>query len=79
MDGSGNPQTMTFSGSASASAQYGQLHTYATGTVTNTYYNPNNAPYIPGDGQTNPAGSPTGFSTTGTASFQDTLQHGGAL
>ena len=68
MDGAGQTQTMTFSGSASGSAQYGQLRASASGTVTNTYYNPNN-----------PSGTPTGFLIQGLGSFEDTLQYGGAL
>ena len=79
LDGSGQTRTMTFSGSASGNAQYGQLHASANGTVTNTYYNQNNPPYLNSDGTINPAGSPTGFYTYGIASFNDTLQYGGAL
>ena len=84
MDGSGNTRTMTFSGTASASAQYGQLHAAASATVANTYYNPANPAYLYVDHNTgmqaiNPAGSPTGFQSNGLAMFTDTLQYGGAL
>lgn len=84
MDGSGNTRTMSFSGTASGSAQYGQLHASASGTVTNTYYNSANPAYVtynPATGQQtiNTAGSPDGFQSYSFASFQDTLQYGGAL
>ena len=79
MDRSGNTQTMTFSGTTTASAAYGQLHADATGTVTNTYFNANNPAFIDLANGNNAAGSPDGFFSTGFADFADTLQYGGAL
>ena len=80
MDGAGKTQTMTFNGTSSGSATYGQLHCAASGTVTNTYYNASNPTFIdPAVGPNNPAGSPDGFASTSISSFTDTLQYGGAL
>lgn len=79
-DGSGNTRTMTFTGSASSSATYGQLHLFARGQVTNTYYNANNPLFYDGNtGTVNPAGSPDLLGAVAFASFTDTLQFGGQL
>ena len=78
MDGSGNTQTMIFSGFSSGSATYGQLHFDAGGTVTNTYYNANNPVYYNGN-TVNPNGSPDYLTTAAFVGFSDTLQYGGAL
>ena len=80
LNGSGSSQTMTFSGSVSASAAYGQLHVDSSGAVTNTYYNANNPVYYNANTNTvNSAGSPDGLVSLGFADFNDTLQYGGAL
>ncbi len=79
-DRTGNTQAMTFTGSVTASAEYGQLHSSVTGTVTNTYYNPANPVYYDySSGTFNEAGSPTSLDSIGFATFKDTLQFGGAL
>ena len=55
MDGAGNTQTMTFNGTATSSAVYGQLHSDASGTVTIPYYNANNPAFIVSSIGNNPA------------------------
>lgn len=77
---SGATQTMTFSGSTVNSAQYGQLHAYAAGTLTNSYYNASNPVYTDGvGGVANANGSPDSLASLGFSDFDDTLQFGGAL
>jgi hypothetical protein len=80
LDGAGNPQTMTFNGSAVSRSDYGSLHVLTTGSLTNSYYNASNSAYVDGSGGLNdPNGSPTSLSSLGFAIFSDTLQYGGAL
>ncbi len=80
MDSAGNTQVMPFSGTTVTSAQYGRLHSYTSGTVSNTYYNPANPIAADYWGTTfYPDGSPKVFSLLGFAGFNDTLQYGGAL
>lgn len=80
LDRNGVSQTMTFNGTVSASAQYGQLHSASSGTVTNSYFNANNPVYFnSNDNSFDPAGSPSALVSIGFASFTDTLQFGGAL
>ncbi len=80
MDGMGNTQTMTFTGSTVSQSDYGRLHVLTTGTLANSYYNVNNQPYANANGNIiNTAGSPTSLTTLGFAVFNDTLQYGGAL
>ena len=79
-DGNGNTRTMVFTGQTTASATYGGLHSAASGTITNTYYNASNPAYIdPDTGNVNPNGSPEALDSSGYASFSETLQYGGAL
>lgn len=79
-DRTGSVQAMTFTGSVTASAEYGQLHSSVTGTVTNTYYNAANPVYFDSNAGTfNQAGSPDALVSIGLATFTDTLQFGGAL
>jgi hypothetical protein len=80
MDSTGAPRTLTFSGTNSASASFVTgLHVFASGSVTNSYYNPANTPAVDTSDNYNPAGSPTSFYSLGVAGFTDTLQFGGAL
>ncbi len=75
---SGQTQTMTFDGICQTKSEFGRLHSYTAGTLTNNYYNENNALY--NDGTTvNPNGSPDSFASLGFATFDDTLQFGGSL
>ena len=73
LDSQGNSQTMTLSGTGKALAEYGILHAYATGTVTNPYYNATNSAYYAGGSQPNLAGSPQYLEVAGQALFSDTL------
>jgi len=80
MDGAGNTQTMTFSGTTVSQSNYGQLHVLTTGSLTNSYYNPANPDYFAANGDVaNPAGSPSTLNSLGFAIFNDTLQYGGTL
>jgi hypothetical protein len=80
MDGNNQNQTMIFTGSTTASADYGRLHVYTTGTLTNSYYNANNPLYVDNSGNVaNANGSPDDLASLGFAFFNDTLQYGGAL
>ncbi len=79
MDGNGNTQTMDWSGTTTTSAEFGRLHSYTAGTLTNSYYNVGNAAYQNPDNSVNPAGSPTTMCSLGFAGFSDTLQFGGVL
>ena len=80
LDGSGNPQTMNFTGSNWAQANYGIMKCFASGTVTNTYNNPSNPIYYDSVNDTyNPAGSPDTLDSLGFAGFNDTLHFGGSL
>ncbi len=80
MDGAGNPQTMSWSGTAYGQADFGRLHVKTTGNLTNSYYSADNPYYLDTDGNIlNPDGSPSTFSSLAFATFNDTLQFGGAL
>lgn len=80
LDGLGNPQTMNFTGSNWAQSDFGIMHCYASGTVTNTYSNPSNPIYYDSVTNTfNPAGSPDTLISLGFAGFNDTLHFGGTL
>jgi len=79
-DGAGQTQTMNFTGQTVASATYGSLHCYTTGTLTNSYYNPNNSAYIDQSGNIgDPNGTPDSLASLGFAIFTDTFQFGGNL
>jgi hypothetical protein len=81
MDGLGNPQTLDFSGTTISQSNYGRLHVFTTGSLTNSYYNPANPDYVAPNGTdiADPAGSPSTLSSLGFAVFDDTLQYGGTL
>lgn len=80
MDGFGATQTMRFQGSTAASAEYGQLHCATFGTLTNSYYNSANSPFVAADGSlADPNGSPDTMNSLGFAIFTDTLHFGGNL
>ena len=80
LDMSRTQQTMGFSAQTITSAQYGQLHSYTTGSVTNSYYNPVNPDVTDYNGSTIfPGGSPKVLDSLGFAIFTDTLQFGGSL
>lgn len=80
-DGNGNIQTMEFNGTTTTQSTYGQLHSYATGTVTNSYYNTSNSPYVLDKyaTQADTSGSPTTLCSLGFSTFNDTLTFGGSL
>lgn len=78
LDSSGDTQTMSFSGTSTGSAEYGNLHCYSTLSATNTYYNAANNPYATASGA-DTTGSPQNLFSLTFASFNDTLQYGGAL
>ncbi len=73
LDSLGTSQTMTLSGTAKAKAEYGVLHAYASGTVTNPYYNAANPAYYAGGPAPDPAGSPQYLQVVGQTLFSDTL------
>lgn len=80
LDGAGNTQTLNFTGTTIARADYGSLHSYTTGSLVNSYYNASNPAYADNDGNTiNTAGSPKALYSLGFAWFNDTLQYGGDL
>ena len=79
LDSGGSTQTMGFQGTTVTQATYGRLHSYTTGSLTNSYYNAANSSYVQPDGSINPAGSPDSFASLGFAIFDDTLQFGGTL
>ena len=80
LDGMGHQQTMNFQSSNRAQAEFGKLHCFASGAVTNTYYNPSNPFYYNSITNTyNTSGSPDGLYSLGFAGFNDTLHFGGTL
>lgn len=87
LDRSDQEATMTFSGTATASADYGMLRTAASGSVSGVYSNANNPPYYyyedygddndeSGNWIVDPDGSPTFLVSYGQAQFNDTLNYG---
>ena len=80
LDGNGVTQTMTYSGVTKNSAEFGRLHSYTEGHLTNSYYNASNPVYANGGGGVaDPNGSPDSLDSLGFAGFDDTLQFGGSL
>lgn len=80
LDGAGNTQTMSFTGTTIARADYGGLHSYTSASILNSYYNASNPAYTDHNGNTiNTSGSPSSLIALGFASFDDTLQFGGEL
>lgn len=76
MDRNGDEQTMQFSGATSASVEFGRIHTAASGSLVNSYFNEEN-PFF-WDGTTvNEEGSPDNFRNVGLGSFTDVLTYGG--
>lgn len=71
VNASGEFGPMTFSAQASASASYLGLRTYASGELTDTYFEP----YFPEEGD--PQGVENFFNAYSYASFTDTLSYGG--
>jgi len=72
---------MVIAGTATASAQFGQLRASGTGTLTNPIPRNGGEPYIVEEEEgvfvTNPGGLPDDFAVTGQARFGETLQYGG--
>lgn len=78
LDSNNNPQSMVFRGEAQASSGFGFLRVRASGELTNTFYNPDNAPFYQPDAQIlNPDGVPDLLSVTAQARFEDWIQFGG--
>ncbi len=78
VDGSGSPQTMTFSGTAQARSAFGVLRVSSEGQLLNSFYNAGNDPFYRPDTQAlNPNGVPDQLAMTAQASFEDYLQFGG--
>lgn len=76
IDGNGDSQTMSFAGTAFASAQYGILRTAATGNVTNSFYNSNNSWYYNSDtGSVNENGTPDYLISFGQAQYNDVFTY----
>lgn len=79
-DRTGATQTMTFSGSARSSSEFGRLHGYSSASLLNSYFNASNPNLTDGNGGiANANGSPDDVAATTSAFFEDTLQFGGAL
>jgi len=80
LDGNNVQQTMNFTAINQAQSNFGQLHLYAGGSVTNSYYNAAN-PYFYNSNTNdfNPMGTPDTMCSLGFAGFNDTLHFGGAL
>ena len=78
LDSADNRQTMSYFGSATAQSDYGNLHVYTTGTLSNSYYNVNNPLFSDENANLNdPNGSPTALVSLGFATFDETFQFGG--
>jgi hypothetical protein len=72
----GDFDTMTFSGTGFASAQYGQLKTSASGELENAFYNSDNPWYWNSNtNELNEDGTPDVFISAGQATFNDTFTY----
>jgi hypothetical protein len=72
IDRNGNSQTMTFSATGLASAEYGILRTSATGSVSNSFFNSSNPWYYNSDtGSVNENGTPDYIISFGQAQYDD--------
>ena len=71
LNSSGISQTMTISGTAYSSAEYGFIHVYGDGTVTNPYFNARNPVFVDESGTVNPNGSPDTLAVHGNAGWSD--------
>jgi len=78
LNGLGQSQTMNFQGTTITSSNFGRLHSYTDGSVTNSYYNASNPIYWDGSNY-HEGGSPDNLVSLGFAGFNDTLQFGGTL
>lgn len=78
-DRNGNWRTMEFSGAAMAQGGYGAMHTYASGSLLNSFYNENNTPFHNSQtGETDwENGVPDVISLEAYAGWTDQLQVGG--
>lgn len=76
LDSSYGTRTMTLQASASASAEYGRLRSGVSASLSNTYYNSDNAPYWNGT-TTDDEGSADTFLVAGRVGFSDPLSFGG--
>ena len=76
-DRNGDLQQMTLTGTAYSSAEFGKIHVYGSGTVTNSYYNPTNAPYTDQNGNVNVNGSPDLLAVHGNAGWSDSFTYTG--
>ncbi len=63
---------ITFSGTTAASVTYGQLHTSASGSVTNAYFDPDNL-FFDDEGNPSADGIPGFYAVQAYAAFHDTL------
>lgn len=80
MDGNGDQQTMGFTGLTKTQSSFGMLHSYAAGSVTNSYYNASNPYYYNSNtNDFNTSGTPDTLVSLGFAGFNDTLHFGGQL
>ena len=78
LDGAGNPQTMSYSGTSYSLSSFGKLHSSASASLINSYYNATNSAYVAANGGVaDPKGSPTSLASSATSIFTDTLQFGG--
>lgn len=78
MNMSGQQQTMNFTANAYSRGDYGLLRTAAWGSLSNTYFNPDNPWYWNSlTGEVNEEGSPDGFIAAGWASYTDQLAFNG--
>ncbi len=72
----GEAATMTFTGSSSASSGFGRMHTYATGSIQGSYYNPENPEYYnTPSGFVNEEGTPDQLIAYGQAAYSDTFTY----
>jgi hypothetical protein len=78
LNSDGDFGTMHFSGSSTASVNFGRLRTQASGTVLNNFYNSDNQLYVEADGTINPDGTPDRFVTFSQAQFFDRFRYNGS-
>lgn len=78
LNAAGATKTMNFTGSATATGNYGILRTSGVGTLSNTFFNSSNAPFYDADNdEQDDAGIPDTFLAAGSASYSDVLIYGG--
>ena len=76
-DSHGNTQTMTLTGTAFGSAEFGRLHASASATLFNPYYNASNPVFFDGFGAIDPNGSPAAVEVEGRSGYKDTFTYTG--